>query len=178
MKKLTELPVPYWLIKRANNEAKQVGVLRNSISQGNGLQAGFVGEYIALQALGGKIVSDESFDYDLITESGTLVDVKTKRCNNAPKINYSCNIPNFNVKQQCDYYAFVRVTYQPQDLGYRKHKQSGPEMRAWWLGCISKERFFEDCIFIEEGGYCVENNFIFQTDSFQLEIKELDETVD
>ena len=54
MNKLTELPVPHWLIKRANNEAKQVGVLRNSISQGNGLQAGFIGEYIALQALGGK----------------------------------------------------------------------------------------------------------------------------
>ena len=107
------------------------GHLRNSITEGEGTLAGFVGEelvrshYNWLASEGAPDV----FHYDVLDPLWLgRIDVKTKRCTSAPRPEYNCSIAATSIKQQCDYYAFVRVL---NDLS-----------RAWLLGFMPKRDFF------------------------------------
>lgn len=155
-------PISVFFYNRAEEKAKRLGLLKNSITSGQGNIAGFLGEYIAREVLGGTLFN--TYDYDLITPTGKHIDVKTKRTNHTPDENYECSISDHNPNQICDYYAFVRV-----------HNN----MRcAWFLGVYPKKKYFEDSIFLTKGCYCNDNNFIVKSNCHNLRIKELYETVD
>ena len=93
--------------KRAWAKSREMGVIKNSIMKGDGNIAGFIGEEIANVVIDGSI--SNTYDYDIVDNDGIKYDVKTKRCTSEPKSYYDCSVANFNTKQQCDRYVFVRV---------------------------------------------------------------------
>ena len=61
---MQEIKITKGMLADASNRAKELGILRNSISKGMGNVAGMLGEEIVLKVLGGKLES--SYDYDII----------------------------------------------------------------------------------------------------------------
>lgn len=131
--------------------------LQGSITRGAGSPAGALGEIIVRDLLGYRQIN--TAHYDLYTDQGTRIDVKTKRCTSAPKQYYECSIAAHGTKQDCDEYIFVRVLNNLQ--------------RAWILGRISKDEYFKKAVRHKKGDRDESNNFTFKSDCYNLEISEL-----
>ena len=143
----------------ADRKAFMLGELNNSIMRSGGSQSGYLGEMIVVSVLGGK--QDNTFDYDIVLDDGTTVDVKTKRTSSPPLPYYSCSVAKFNTSQKCDAYAFVRVKYD-MSMG-------------WFLGMIKKNDFFLKATEHKRGDYDPSNGFVFRADCYNLPIGELDQ---
>ena len=104
---LIEVQISDEMLIAGRRKATEMGLLHNSILRGGGSVAGFLGEQIASEAMGGKW--NNSFDYDIILDDGRKVEVKTKQTSATPLPHYSCSISNYNTRQKCDIYAFTRV---------------------------------------------------------------------
>lgn len=146
------------MLLKAREKAVEMGRLHNSILRGNGNISGFIGEQIALHVLGG--VWENTYDYD-IQVNGLLVDVKTKQTSVEPKPFYECSIANFNTKQKCDAYAFVRVL---NDFSV-----------GWFLGVLTKEEYFNKAIFLKKGEVDPSNNYTVKADCYNVRIDQLGE---
>ena len=147
------------MLVEARDKAAEMGKLRNSITSGAGNIAGFIGEAIAQQVLGGKL--DNTYDYDLVLDNGTKIDVKTKQTSVKPLDSYDCSIANLNTKQQCDYYAFVRVK---NDFTV-----------GWYLGVYEKQQYMLDAVFMERGTIDPSNGYVVKSDCYNLKINQLKE---
>ena len=154
---MVEVDLDNGLIEKAKVKAEEMGVLNNSILQGNGSVAGFIGEQIALHCLGGTW--ENTYEYDIVLPDGSKIDVKTKQTSVTPLPEYDCSVANFNTKQECDAYAFVRV---------RKDFRIG-----WFLGLISKDVFFKKARFLRKGEIDPSNNFVVRANCYNLSIGEL-----
>jgi len=148
-------------LEKAKALCEGIGVLKNSITSGEGNLAGFVGEVILAETI--KARHDNTYDYDLVSEGGATIDVKTKRTNYEPKEDYDCSVAAFNTKQKCDYYAFVRVK---NDLTV-----------AWILGFYPKQAYFKDATYHKKGEYDPDNRFTFKADCYNMKISDLRETM-
>lgn len=135
-----------------------MGRIHNSILNGGGNLAGFVGEFIAQKVMGGEI--QNTFEYDLVLDDGTKVDVKSKQTSVKPKDYYDCSVSAFSKKQDCDRYAFVRV---------KKDLTTG-----WYLGSKSSKEYFEEARFLKKGEKDGDNGFTVRGDCYNLKISELD----
>ena len=155
---MQEIEITLDMIDKARVKAKDMGRLNNSILKGRGSLAGFIGEQIALHCLGG--VWENTYEYDLILPDGSKVDVKTKQTSVTPLPEYDCSVANFNTKQECDMYAFVRV--------------KGDLTVGWYLGSITKEDYFKKARFMKKGDIDPSNNYKVRADCYNLTIKELD----
>lgn len=155
---MIEVDIDQDTLDRAYNLSREMGRLRNSITKGEGNLAGFVGEIIVNDYLKGSTISN-TYDYDIITKTGYTIDVKTKRTTVTPKDYYECSIANYNTKQKCYAYAFVRVDLN-RNLG-------------WILGFYHKDRYFEDATFRRKGEKDPNNNFTFKADCYNMPIKNL-----
>lgn len=131
--------------------------LQGSITRGAGSPAGALGEIIVRDLLGYRQINTPH--YDLYTDQGVRIDVKTKRCTSAPKPFYECSITAHGTKQECDEYIFVRVLNNLQ--------------RAWILGSISKEEYFSRAVRHKKGDKDESNNFTFKSDCYNLAIEDL-----
>lgn len=131
--------------------------LQGSITRGAGSPAGALGEILVRDYL--NYIQANTAHYDLYTEQGTRIDVKTKRCTSAPKPFYECSIAAHGTQQQCDEYIFVRVLNNLQ--------------RAWILGRISKDEYYEKAVRHKKGDKDDSNNFTFKSDCYNLPISEL-----
>lgn len=131
--------------------------LRNSITKMQGAYAGFLGEIVARDYLG--LTQANTYDYDLTDANGVTYDVKTKRTNYAPKLNYDQSVADFNNTQKCDYYLFVRVLNSND--------------KAWILGKISPKEFYEKARHYKKGDVDPSNNFTFHADCHNIAIKDL-----
>lgn len=145
------------MISAAKQKALDMGRLNNSILSGTGNMAGFVGEQIALSILNGEW--SNTYDYDILVD-GYKVDVKTKQTTVKPKPFYECSVANYNTKQLCDVYAFVRVL---KDLS-----------KGWYLGSIKKQDYFSKAVYLKKGDIDPSNNFTVRADCYNLRIQELD----
>ena len=154
---MKEITITLDMIECARQKSTEMGVLHNSILRGRGNLAGFVGEQIALQCLGGEI--NNTFEYDIVLPDGRTVDVKTKQTSVRPLPEYDCSVAKYNTKQDCDFYAFVRVKY---DLSV-----------GWFLGVIKKNDFFLKATEHKRGDYDPSNGFVFRADCYNLPIEEL-----
>jgi hypothetical protein len=141
----------------AKAKADEMGTLRNSISNGDGNTIGFLGELLANQILKGTLKN--TYEYDLVLDNGSTVDVKTKRAKVKPKGYYECSVAAYNTKQQCDYYCFVRVT---NDL-----------TRGWVLGMIKKDDYYKEAQFRKKGELDGDNSFEIKADCYNLKIDQL-----
>lgn len=146
------------MLAKARAKAKEMGRLRNSIERGGGNLAGFLGELIYLEVEGGRW--DNTYEYDVMRPDGKTVDVKTKRTKVAPKPYYECSVADFNTSQDCDYYAFVRVSYD-NSVG-------------WYLGKIPRKTYYEKATFMKRGDLDPSNNFVVKADCYNLPISELE----
>ena len=154
---MKEIKISSDMIENAHIKSKEMGPLRNSIVKGDGNIAGFIGEQLALECLGGTW--DNTYSYDIVLPNGKKVDVKTKQTSVAPLPDYDCSVANFNTKQACDIYAFVRVK---NDLTV-----------GWYLGCMDKKEYFEKAVFMKKGDVDASNNYTVRADCYNLKIKQL-----
>lgn len=131
--------------------------LQGSITRGAGSIAGALGEILVRDLLGYRQANTPH--YDLYTDQGTRIDVKTKRCTSAPRDYYACTVAAHGINQDCDEYIFVRVLNNLQ--------------RAWILGRISKEEFYGKAVRKNKGDVEPSNNFVQKADCYDLPISEL-----
>lgn len=155
---MIEVGITLQMIDAARTKAAEMGALNNSILRGQGNIAGFIGEQVALHVMGGKW--DNTYNYDIVLDDGTKVDVKTKQTSVEPKMNYECSIHAGSRKQDCDLYAFVRVK---KDL-----------TTAWFLGVKNRGEYFREASYLKKGDKDPSNNFTVRSDCYNLPISQLD----
>jgi hypothetical protein len=143
---------------RARKKATDMGRIANSITNGKGNLAGFIGEIVVADHIGAK--EKNTYDYDIIDQVGNTIDVKTKRCNSEPKSYYDCSIAAHGTKQKCDMYVFVRVL---NDLS-----------KAWILGKMMKKDYFKKATHHKKGELDPDNKFRFKADCYNVKIDQLD----
>jgi hypothetical protein len=158
-KNMLEVTISDKMLIDARKKAGELGRLNNSIQRGAGNLVGFLGEYVAQKVIGGRLKN--TYDYDLLTKDGIKIDVKTKQTSVAPKDYYDCSIASYNIKQDCDYYAFVRIK---NDFSV-----------GWFLGWIKKEDYFKKARELKKGEKDGDNNFVVKADCFNLKINELNQ---
>lgn len=156
---MIEVVVTGTMLVTARDKAAEMGRLRNSIINGAGNIAGFIGEAIAHQVMGG--VLNNTYDYDLVLPNGKTVDVKTKLTSVKPLDTYDCSIAGLNTTQECNYYAFVRVK---NDLSV-----------GWFLGVYEKQQYMLDSVFMKKGTMDPDNGYVVRSDCYNLKINQLKE---
>lgn len=156
---MIEVVVTGDMLVTARDKAAEMGRLPNSITRGAGNIAGFIGEAIAHQVMGGVLAN--TYDYDLILCNGKTVDVKTKQTSVKPLLTYDCSIANLNTTQECDYYAFVRVK---NDFSV-----------GWYLGVYEKQQYMLDSVFMKKGTMDPDNGYVVRSDCYNLPINKLKE---
>lgn len=156
---MIEVVVTGTMLVTARDKAAEMGRLRNSIINGAGNIAGFIGEAIAHQVMGGVLTN--TYDYDLILCNGKTVDVKTKQTSVKPLLTYECSIAGLNTTQECDYYAFVRVK---NDFSV-----------GWFLGVYEKQQYILDSVFMKKGTIDPDNGYVVKSDCYNLPINKLKE---
>jgi len=156
---ILEVTITQEMKKIALQKAEELPPLKNSITSGGGNLVGFLGEEVAKFVLGGTL--SNTYDYDLVLDSGKTVDVKTKKTGFEPKPHYECSVAEYNTKQKCDYYAFVRVDDQRD--------------RAWFLGVYKKDNYYKDAKLLKKGDVDPSNNFVVKANCYNLPIHKLEE---
>jgi hypothetical protein len=156
---MLELDVPIKLINLAEERAKKLGVLKNSITNGEGNIAGYIGQLLIKLVLKGEDVDDYNFD---VRKDNIRYEVKTKRCKFKPDSNYACSVCAHNTRQNCDYYVFVRITND-----YKK---------AWILGKKDSKKYLKESIFCKKGEIDPDSTFgwKFKENCYNLKIKDLE----
>ncbi len=142
--------------KLAHKLAKQMGSIRNSITQGEGNAAGFLGEIVVADSLGIERLPTK--DYDMALDDGRTVDVKTKRTTVVPKEYYDCSIASTSTHQKCDYYVFTRCA---------------KDGTLYILGDCGREDYFNRARFLKKGEQDGDNGYIVRADCYNLPISEL-----
>lgn len=158
---MIEIAISANMLVEARDKAADMGRLHNSIINGAGNIAGFIGEAIAHQVLGGELIN--TYDYDLVLPSGKTIDVKTKQTSVKPLETYECSIAALNATQKCDYYCFIRVK---NDFTV-----------GWYLGVYDKKQYMDDAIFMKKGTVDSSNGYTVKSDCYNLKISELKELV-
>jgi len=154
---MIELPITNNMRNTAHEMSEEMGILNRSITRGQGNVYGFLGELIALEVLGGNHCN--TMDYDIIID-GKHIDVKTKKTTVKPLASYDCSIANLTRKQDCDYYAFVRVL--------------SDQSKGWFLGMKERDAYFKEAIFLKKGEHDPSNNYTVRADCFNMKISSLD----
>jgi len=144
---------------RAAAKAQEMGPLRNSITEGEGNIAGFLGEEMFLAAFP-DAVSQNTYQFDILKD-GVTFEVKTVRTKVTPRDYYYAHVANFNTSQKAMYYVFARVLY------------SGT--KGWLLGYIPKKEFKERAIFKHAGELdeTYEFEFRFPASCYNMAYKDL-----
>jgi len=155
---MIELEVSSDQFVRARKKAIDMGRLANSITNGGGNLAGFIGEIVVTDYL--KATEKNTYDYDIVDKLNNKIDVKTKRCNSEPKSHYDCSIAAHGTKQKCDMYIFVRVLNNFS--------------KAWILGQITKDKYFEKATYHKKGDLDDDNKFKYKTNCYNVRISDLD----
>ena len=142
---MIEIPITESMKKRAWHKARSMGKLKNSILQGEGNIAGYLGEEDVNDLIDGII--SNTYDYDIVYKTSSQnikYDVKTKRCTSPPKSYYECSVAAYNTKQDCDRYAFVRIEWVKGKWG-----------RAWVLGWLESKEYYSKAKKLCNGDVCL-----------------------
>lgn len=144
-------------LKEARLAAGGTTGLQGSISKGAGSVAGALGEIIVRDYL--NYIQANTAHYDLYTDQGIRIDVKTKHCKTTPHSSYDCSIAAHGTKQKCDEYIFVRALVSLQ--------------KVWILGRIPKDEYYTKAVRHKKGEVDESNGFTFKADCYNLPISEL-----
>jgi hypothetical protein len=146
-----EWPIGANLLKAAQAMSAKMGTLKNSITKGAGNVPAFVAEIMVQQLIGAK--RQNTFDYDMVMPNGARVDVKTTLTSVPPRYDYDCKVAAY-YKQDCDWYAFARVTYELD--------------RAWMLGFYPSAKFFTDAHHYQAGDPDKVSGRIYQKECYVM----------
>ena len=97
------------MIEQALSEAEDLGNLRGSITEGSSNAIGMLGEIVVHSVFGGDRAPTRNYD---IVKDDLTYDVKTKGCTCKPRFYWEASLSNWNTKQKCDRYIFVRVEHE------------------------------------------------------------------
>jgi len=159
---MIEVTITPEMIKEAKKKAEELGVLKNSITKGDGNVAGILGELVVVKATGSTLSNTKN--YDVVRPDGQTSDVKTKRCSGKPEPHFECSVADFNTSQKCDYYVFVRVL---KDFS-----------KAWIVGELPKAEYFENAVFIQQGQFDPANIWRCKADCYNVPINKLNEVAE
>jgi len=151
--------------ERAEQRAKELGVLRNSITSGRSNGWGMLGEEIIRDLLQ-CTDSDDIYNYDLKTPGGMRLEIKTKKTSmtTAPKPYFECSVCNHNPRQRCDAYVFLRVSTKVN--------------KAWICGYKTKKEFMEQARFFKKGDTDASNGYKVHASCYNMNISELNSIKD
>ena len=158
---MIEVKVTEQMFLTARERAVEVGKLNNSILNGGGNLAGFIGEQIVLSVLGGEWIN--TYQYVLII-NGYKVDVKTKQTSVKHLPHYECSITEVNSDKECDDYSFTRV---------KKDFSVG-----WYLGVMKKNEYFLQAKYLKKGEVDPSNNYTVRATCYNLTIDKLKEKLE
>ena len=152
----------------AVKKATEMGRLYQSFTQGKSTWAGMLGEAIVETWVDGIITND--FQYDILTKGRTKLEVKTKKTTllTAPPNHYECSVCEYNYKQNCDAYVFLRVCTL-----YQKSKDPA-HAKAWICGWKRKDVFKEEAIYFKKGEYDERNHYTVHANCYNMAIGDLD----
>ena len=147
-----------WTVAR--QRAEELGVLRNSITSGQSNVYGMVGEEVIKDYLG-CTYSTDIHNYDLVSPAGVKIEVKTKKTamQVPPKSHFECSVCNYNAKQRCDVYLFVRVSTKCN--------------KAWLCGYRTKPEFMNESRYFKKGDTDSSNNYKVHASCWNMNISEL-----
>jgi len=161
---MIELQITDEVRRYAWAKSRDMGKLKNSITSGDGNQCGFIGEQLASEYLGGVLTN--TYDYDILIPEG-FVDCKAKQVSSVPYPHYEVSVAQFNTFQECDYYAFMRVEFL-----------NNVYTRAWFLGIIRKEEYYDKARKLIKGQKDGSNGFTVRADCYNLRIDQLYDSVE
>lgn len=142
--------------KEAEQWAKELGELHNSIMRGKGNVVGRIGEILVARYVNGKIMDD--YNFDILTPDGKKLEVKTKHTTmkTPPRLHYENSVAKYNYKQNADMYVFVRVSTKVN--------------KAWILGQLSPKAYKEKARLLKRGDFDERNNYVVRADCFNVDI--------
>ena len=173
------------MVTNAQNKAKKLGKIKNSILRGGGNAAGYLGEEAVASYIGAKITScDEGsgkYNFDITTRDERKVEVKTKRrtvsCiddDGNDRGFYEVSIAKTSVHQRPELYIFVNIHFDD----YRKDENGVARYygirNIEILGQMEPEDYFAEARFVPKGELDPSNNFVAHADMYNLPISELE----
>ena len=166
IEQIVERPITTDIVTKAHEKSVEMGTLKNSITKGAGNLVGFVGEGVFHSFLLDQQQQASwanTYEHDLIlnntASTAITIDVKSKKTNYIPKLEYDCSVAALNTKQQCDIYVFTRI--------------KGDMSVGWILGFLPKGAYFEEATFMEKGAVDPSNGWKVKTDCYQVPIEKL-----
>lgn len=144
--------------ERAKNRFS-FGELKNSIRKGEGNEIGAIGEILVMDHYAEKgcdVIDGQNFDFDL-TVNNHKIEVKTQETRFKPNDSWTCHVPDYNVKQKCDFYCFVFV--------------NSSMTTGWIAGMISHNEFHQIKRLKMKGEIGVKNPF--KCDTWTIFISQL-----
>ena len=173
------------MVTNAQNKAKKLGKIKNSILRGGGNAAGYLGEEAVASYIGAEITScDEGsgkYNFDITTRDERKVEVKTKRrtvsCiddDGNDRGFYEVSIAKTSVHQRPELYIFVNIHFDD----YRKDENGVARYygirNIEILGQMEPEDYFAEARFVPQGERDPSNNFVAHADMYNLPISELE----
>tara|TARA_R110000796_G_C14248650_1_gene398270 strand:+ start:42 stop:548 length:507 start_codon:yes stop_codon:yes gene_type:complete len=142
---MIEYNIDQSIINYANKKLEKI-TINNTLkknkfgSEKKRILEGYIGEKIIMDFLNIK-KDDDEFDYDLLSNKGKKLEIKTISCKFKPLEEYLCTVNSYKTngvhKQDADYYIFLRILND-----YSK---------GWILGWVSCDSFFKKGKFIPKG---------------------------
>tara|TARA_R110000824_G_scaffold397512_1_gene600480 strand:- start:577 stop:1104 length:528 start_codon:yes stop_codon:yes gene_type:complete len=165
------------MITKSFEKATRLGPLNNSITQGRGNAAGYLGEEAVASYLGAEIVSSDAgtnkFNHDLILADGTRAEIKSKRRTVAPKDSYEVSVVKSSLHQKPDLYIFVSLHFASTEKrdGVVRYKDLKD---VWLVGQKDYKDYLEQASFMQFEG---KNYYVPANMMLNMYIKDLEEVV-
>jgi len=148
--------------KLAAERSEKMGVLQNSFTRGAGRMSGMLGEIAIHKYL--ENIAEYSGDlvrgYDLITEKGIKIEVKTKKASRIPDPSYAATVESKKT------YMFVNDIF----VFLRGHDSMA---KFWLLGWIKTSSFKRMSTFKNAGEDDGDNGFKCRVDQYTIPIAKL-----
>ena len=179
------IPHTQEMIDTAFRKAAKLGALNNSITQGQGNAAGYLGEEAVASYLAAKIVSSEEgiqkynhdlLLYDMQCPEGIRAEVKTKRRTVEPQEHYEVSVAQTSLHQKPDIYIFVSLQFKTK-LNLKSGVKYKDLQNIWLVGQKAPKEFLNHAHSRKwnKGEVDQSNNFVTKTPMHNLAIKYLDE---
>jgi len=166
------------MIHDAISSANALGSINNSILNGGGNVAGYLGEYAVGYDLGAKIISNkkgkEKYNNDLRWYD-KKIEVKTKRRTVAPLLKYEVSIAETSIHQQPDIYAFVSI--HCKELISKNPRKYRGIIDIWLCGYMGYNEYFEKAVYYKKGQIDKSNGFKVHRNMYNMKIGDLYEEI-
>ena len=155
------------MIEKAQDWAKYLGSINNSITKGGGNLAGRLGELALANHLG--VCVEDHKDYDMIYK-GEKIEVKTKRRTVPPQYSYDVSVAATSTHQKPDRYAFISIEFEGKTATGFYHKVKS----IWLVGDMAADKYFKLATEWNRGDEDESNGFVTLVDMFNMRIGDLD----